>query len=146
LSVSITDQPGVQMGLPRDEGLVVAYIPRTAQMPEEYEWRDGMRFFVAVAYDDVLMDLLPSDNKNVKWWKVREAARDLKLDEINPIWSGPSEDFRVSCLPQVPQPDGTVLAMRQYSRGPWITLEEPKPGEQLSLPFESQPVAQPYAG
>lgn len=129
----ITDTPGAQLGLPRDEGLVVAYIPSTATMPEEYEYRDGSRSFVAVAYDNVLMDLLPMDRKPVKWWIVREAARALKCTPIEPLWTGPVEDFRVSCLPQLPRPEPDwTLAMRQYSRGPWILLEE-KQNEQLEL-------------
>ena len=132
----ITDTPGMQMGLPRDEGLVVAYIPSTAQMPEEYEYRDGKRSFVAVAYDDTLMDLLPMDRKPVKWWLVREAARQLRLEMIEPLWAGAVEDFRVSCLPQLPKPEGRTLAMRRYSQGPWIILEERK-NEQLELEFRN---------
>lgn len=130
----ITDTPGAQLGLPCDEGLVVAYIPPTGQMPEEYEYRDGARSFIAVAYDNILMDLLPMDRKSVKWWIVREAARALKLAPIEPLWTGPVEDFRVSCLPQLPRPEGYTLAMRQYSKGPWILLEEKK-NEQLEFEF-----------
>lgn len=135
----ISDTPGIQMGIPRDEGLVVAYIPKTDSMPEEYEYRDGDRWFTAVAYDGVLMDLIPADTKTVKWWQVREARRQLRLEEINPIWAGPCEDFRVSCLPQLPKPENTNLAMRQYSRGPWVILEE-KHGQQ-DLPLYANPTA-----
>lgn len=131
----ISDTPGLQMGLPLDEGLVVAWIPPTSSMGEEYEYRDGKRDFVAICYDGVLLDMLPADRKNVKWWQVREAARQLRVAPIEPLWTGPVEDFAVSCLPQLPrtEPDWQ-LAMRQYSRGPWILLEEKK-NEQLGFQF-----------
>ena len=138
----ISDTPGSQMGLPRGEGLVVAYIPKTGKVPEEYEYRDGKRSFVAVAYDGVLMDILPTDKQAVKWWLVRNAARSLRLDQIEPLWSGPNEDFRVSCLPQLPKPEGRQLAMRQYSRGPWIILEENN-DQQLELDFPANSDADP---
>ena len=125
----IGDNPALQMGLPLDEGLVVAYIPKTGQMGEEYEWRDGDRQFIAVAYDDKLLDLMPTDKKTVKWWIVREAARQLRLNEITPLWTGPVEDFHVSCLPQLPRPPESNLAMRQYSKGPWIILDSNAGGE-----------------
>lgn len=137
----ISDNPALQMGLPRDEGMVVAYIPKTDYIGEEYEYRDGKRWFVAVAYDGKLLDLMPADRKNVKWWHVREAARQLRLNEISPLWTGPVEDLRVSCLPQLPKPEHHHLAMRQYSRGPWIIIEEPQHGEQLELPLNAQPTA-----
>lgn len=120
----IEDNPARQMGLPLDEGIIVAYIPKTDQMGTEYEYRDGDRWFVAMAYDDKLLDLLPADKKNVKWWVVREAARQLGLNEVTPLYAGPVEDLHISCLPQLPRPEHTNLAMRQYSRGPWIILEE----------------------
>lgn len=133
--MTIRDDAALQLGLDRDEGVIIAHIPKTDIMGEEYEFRDGKREFVAVAYDGVLLDLIPTDRKNCKWWFVREAARSLRLGQIEPIWAGPAEDFRVSCLPQVPKPEGTRLALRQYSRGPWILLEEPEKNEQLELPL-----------
>lgn len=121
-SVIISDQPALQMGMDRHEGVIVAYLPRFEALPQEFSFRDGPDDYrTAVAYDGRLIDCIPSD---MRWWKVREAARTLGLDEVSPIWSGPAEDLRVSCLPDVPQPEGTYLAMRQYRCGPWISLEQ----------------------
>jgi hypothetical protein len=90
-------------------------------MPE-LPYREGTRAFTGYLADDRLLDLYPEDTKPVKWWLVKAAARILGVAPIETIWSGPAMDFRVECLPNVPQPPDTQLAIRQYSRGPWITL------------------------
>lgn len=121
------DFPALACGVARDEGVVVAYIPDNAEgtLHMEHDYRDGKREFVGYSLDGVLLDMLPADKKPVKWWMVREAARQLELAFIEPIHACAAEDFRLSCVldKRLPQPEGTKLAFRQYGRGPWITLD-----------------------
>lgn len=126
------DYAALACGVDRDEGVIVAYIPKMDAVPVEHHYRDGGREFLLYSFKRKVIDMLPFDRKNVKWWQVREAARALKLDYIEPIFACAAEDFRVSSLPQLPKPEGTYLAFRQYSRGPWVNLEakeEPKETE-----------------
>lgn len=121
------DFPALACGVARDEGVVVAYIPQNVDgaLNMEDDYRDGTREFVAYSLDGVLLDMLPADRKGVKWWQVREAARQLGLAFIEPIHACAAEDFRLSCVldKRLPQPENTKLAFRQYGRGPWITLD-----------------------
>ncbi len=121
------DYPALACGVARDEGVVVAYIPTNNEgtLTMEHEYRDGDRRFTAYSLDGVLLDMLPHDRKGAKWWQVREAARQLELDWIEPIHACAAEDFRLSCVleKRLPQPENTKLAFRQYGRGPWITLD-----------------------
>lgn len=128
------DFPALACGIDRDEGVVIAYIPTGDAIMDEHEYRDGDRTFTLFSMDGVALDMLPQDRKTVKWWMVREAAREHRLQFIEPIKACAAEDFRVSCLPQVPQPEGTVLAFRQYSRGPWITMTKDQDGNYTTAP------------
>lgn len=130
--------PALACGIHRHEGLLVAYIPPTDSVPQEYEYRDGKRTFTLVAYDGIVLDMMPHDNKACKWWLVRQAARQEKLAQIEPIWTGPAEDFHITCLPELPREPGYRLAMRQFSRGPWILLEKETNG-QLQLALGNHP-------
>lgn len=116
----------VQLGLSREDDIIVAYIPAEAEVMEEYPYRDGTREFVVFCQSGKVMDMLPLDSKGVKWWLVKKAARALCKDHIEPIKFCAAEDFSLKCLPDVPQPEGTKLALRCYSRGPWIKLPETK--------------------
>lgn len=118
------DFPALMMGIAPDEGVVVAYIPYSVDgaLYEEHPYRDGKRSFTVYSMDGVVLEMLPEDTKPVRWWQVREAARLLRLDYPEPILACAAEDFRVSCLPEVPAPADRVLAFRQYARGPWIKL------------------------
>lgn len=104
---------------------------------QEHVYRDGDRFFEVFSIDGEVMDMLPYDTKPVKWWMVREAARSLGLDYPEPILTCPAEDFRVSCLPDVPTQPGRVLAFRQYGRGPWIKIS-PKDLDNAAKAAEEQ--------
>lgn len=126
-----------EMGLESGEGLICAFIPIMNAVPQEVEFRDGKRNFTLVSLDGVVLDLVPQDQKTVKWWIVRTAARENKLQIPEPIWSGAAEDFRVEALPDLPQPENTILALRQYRCGPWIKLQEAPKVE----PEKSEPIA-----
>lgn len=118
-----------QLGIPGDEAFMFAYIPVVDGLMDEYPWRDGKREGTLFAWEGLAMDILPEDSKAVKWWLVKNAAREYKLDVVEPIFTCPAADFRVQCLPEVPRPDGTRLAFRMYGRGPWITLPEKEMNE-----------------
>lgn len=111
-----------QLGLRRDDAIIVAYIPATAEVMEEWPYRDGGREFVVYSQNGKVVDMLPYDARSVKWWMVKEAARAARKDFVEPIWSCAAEDFTVQKIPDVPQPTGTKLAIRCYSHGPWLTL------------------------
>lgn len=118
-----------QLGFDRHDGVIVAYIPKDDLLMGEHAYRDGSRDFTVYTRAGKVLDMLPLDGKAVKWWMVKEAARFLRLSPIEPIMSCAAEDFRVESLPQVPQPAGTVLAIRNYSRGPWLTFKTSKSKE-----------------
>lgn len=122
------EYPALACGYPRDEGVIVAYIPALqGLMMAEHLYRDGKRTFTVYSLDGVVLDMLPHDRKGCKWWMVREAARALKLDYPEPVLACAAEDFRVSCLPRIEDREGQVLAFRSYSRGPWVTLQKEAP-------------------
>lgn len=127
------DFPALACGIARDEGVVVAYIPKNQDgvILMESTYRDGKRAFTVFSLDGVAIDAKPHDTGAMKWWMVREAARALRLEFIEPIFACAAEDFRVSSLPQVPKPADHVLAFRQYNRGPWIKLE-PDPDKETN--------------
>jgi hypothetical protein len=108
------------MGLDRDDGLIAAYIPVNAELMNEHTMPDGTLYSV----DGCAVDLVMDDEKPVRFWQLKQAARQFRLNHPEPIWTGAAGDFRVQCLPKVPQPADTTLAVRQYRRGPWITLTE----------------------
>lgn len=121
------DFPALACGVDRDEGVIVAYIPKNEEgvLTMQHAYRDGTRSFTAYSMDGKLLDMVPEDRKNMKWWQVREAARALELDIIEPIHSCAAEDFRLSCLldKQLPRPEAHSLAFRRFSKGPWITID-----------------------
>lgn len=107
-----------QLGIPRDEGVIVAYLPAKPLFFDEYDCDSG----VGLGHHGTLLDIVgPAP---VKWWKVRNAARSYGLEQVEPIWYGPAAEFNVNCLPIGTKPDGKTLSLRQYGRGPWINLEE----------------------
>lgn len=113
-----------QLGLRRDDGIIVAYIPAIADVMEEWPYRDGLREFIVYAQNDRVVDMLPHDGKPVKWWMVKMAASAARKSPVEPIFSCAAEDFSVKKIPDVPQPPGTKLAVRCYSHGPWLTLSK----------------------
>lgn len=124
----IPDNPALACGFDRGEGVLVAYIPKPVEGGPmyylEHPYRSGKRAFVVYSYDGIVLDMIPADNKGVKWWMVREAARSLGLDYPEPIHTCAAEDFRVSCLPDVPAKPDSALAFRAYGKGPWIKLSD----------------------
>ncbi len=104
------------------EGLLAAFVPVTDKVPKEYEYRDGTRNFRLFSWNGVALDMLPGDAGACKWWMVKDAAREAKVGLIEPVWAGPADDFTLKCLPDLPQPPNTHLAVRRFSRGPWIKL------------------------
>jgi hypothetical protein len=115
-----------ELDIAPDEGVIVAFLPRTDGIMQEVEYRDGKRTFTLHSIDGKIVDLFPSDNKGVKWWMAKEAARVNKLSWPEELWRGPAAEFNLDSLPEVQQPENTVLALRMYKRGPWIRLQETK--------------------
>jgi hypothetical protein len=109
-----------QLGWDPYEGVNAAFIPDIPNDApnEEHMVIDG----VACVYNGMVIDVV--NVKPTKWWKVRNAARELGLSFPEPIWSGPVSEFSVNSLPDVPQPEGTILAVRRFHQGPWIKLQE----------------------
>jgi hypothetical protein len=109
-----------QLGWDPYEGVVAAFIPDIPNDApnEEHLVTDG----VACVYNGMVIDVVSV--KPTKWWKVKNAARELGLSFLNPVWGGPVSEFSVNSLPDVPQPEGTILAIRRFHQGPWIKLQE----------------------
>jgi hypothetical protein len=109
------------LGISPDEGLLVAYLPELLNVLD-YEIREAADTVTVYTQGVMAVEALSERERPIKWWKFKNYAREAGFNHPEPIWHGPAGDFRVQCLPDVPQPDGTNLAIRQYSRGPWITL------------------------
>lgn len=115
----------VEMGIPQGDGVLAAFIPANGDMLSEALYTSGKREFTAFHLDNVVLDLFPlTDSNDVKWWMVKASARELSLDVIQPIWHGPAEEFKIESISRTSQRPGTVLAIRQWARGPWLTLEK----------------------
>lgn len=107
------------LGMKRGEGLVCAYLPDAPDILHTDEGGSGILYSTQ---GRVAIDYILYNEKPVKWWVFKNVARDLGYNFPEPIWHGPVEDFRLQCLPDVPKPAGTKLAVRQYHCGPWVTL------------------------
>lgn len=116
------EYPALACGISEYDGLLVAYLPKFEATMDERA--DRVRGLTLYAFDGVLIDAIADDRRKVKWWIVRNAARDAGLAQIEPIWHGPAGEFKLSSLPDVPRPETDyTLHMRAYSHGPWIRLE-----------------------
>lgn len=105
-----------ELGLDPNDGVLLAYLPDLGHLLQEDEVRAHPKDLTVYSLDGIVLDMLPSG----KWWKVREAARQLGMSTVEPIWSGAFSDFRV---PDVPRPEGAKLFVRAFSNGPWVCLE-----------------------
>lgn len=117
------EYPATACGIPDGDGLLVAYLPKLDGVMQEMP--DRVRDLTLYAMDGILVDAIATDARKVKWWLVRNAARDAGLTQVEPMWQGPAGEFKLSSLPDVPRPGAQHrLYMRAYSHGPWIRLEE----------------------
>jgi len=117
------DQAALYCGFAPDEGIIVAWLPKLDSVLEERYNDGGLTMY---AQDGVCIDVHREDGKPVRWWQVRAAARACRFSQVEPFWSGPAADFRVSALPDLPPPEqgvGYKRHMRGFSRGPWIDIE-----------------------
>lgn len=114
------------------EGVLVAYLPpMDAVLQEHYReymaWNGRKAQQTMYSIDGVVVDLLDTERKDVRWWVVKNAARDVGMGPVEPIWQGSAADFAQMWpdnLPQVPRPEGAKLHVRGFSRGPWVALEK----------------------
>ena len=108
---------------------MVAYLPRLDAVLQEY-YKGSCKVY---AQDGIVLDMLDTESPRVKWWKVREAARQLGMTIVEPMWSGPAsdmderriEEIRARVVPlDFEQETGAKMFMRAFSHGPWICLDE----------------------
>lgn len=104
------------------DGLLVAYLPPLASVLQEY-FKGTCKVY---AQDGIVLDMLDTEAPRVKWWRVREAARQLQMGIVEPMWSGPACDLTASRLQEIQESrkDEGKLFMRAFSHGPWICLDE----------------------
>jgi hypothetical protein len=117
------DQAALACGFQPFDGIIVAWLPKLDTVLEERYNGD----LVLYAQDGVVIDVHHEDGKPVRWWEVKIAARAAGLAFIEPFWSGPAADLRVSALPDLPPPERDVgyrRHMRGFSKGPWICIEQ----------------------
>lgn len=110
------------------DGLLVAYLPPLASVLQEY-FKGTCKVY---AQDGIVLDMLDTDAPRVKWWRVREAARQLQMGIVEPMWSGPACDLTAQRLEELrargatwrlPGEEGKLF-MRAFSHGPWVCLDE----------------------
>ena len=124
----MSDNPALMCGLDPYDGLLVAYLPKLdGVMQEAYnryvDWEGRTVTATVYSIDGMAIDAKTDpDSLTMKWWRVRNWARELGLSIVEPIWGGAVKDFSLRHLPDVPQPHGAQLHMRAFSHGPWINI------------------------
>lgn len=93
----------------------------------EHEVRlDEKKSATLYTMDDLAVDLLRDDEKPVKWYHLKNAARAGGFNFPEPFWTGPAADFSVKSLSENAKSpeEGYAMAVRSYHRGPWIRLTQ----------------------
>lgn len=114
------------LGFDHHDGLLAAWVPTVDRVPLQHDVSAaGRDRFSLFSQDGVVIDGQSPDGRAVKWWRVRDAARECGLDVIEPLWHGAAADFDLAWDPgNRPRPSPEhKLCIRAYSRGPWIALE-----------------------
>ncbi len=118
-----------ECGIDPCDGLLVAYLPPLDSVLQEY-FKGTCKVY---AQDGIVLDMLDDEKPRVKWWRVREAARQLQMAIVEPAWQGAAGDFTDQRLQELRtrwepylKDEGAYgkLFMRAYSNGPWICLDE----------------------
>jgi hypothetical protein len=122
----VNRQLALECGIDRYDGLIVAELPILDDLMEEYVCDGGTGF----AKNGILIDVVPEIGATMKWWRVRNAARQHRLNQVEPLWQGPAEEFTLKALGE--QHRGKHLYMRSYTRGPWISLHEAESDEAIA--------------
>jgi len=115
--------PALACGVAEYDGLLVAYLPKLDAVMQEF-WLPSERLTLYCAGDMAVDAMDEHRGQRVKWWRVRNAARECRMQQVEPIWQGPAGEFTLARLPAVPRPTlEHKLYMRAFSHGPWIKLE-----------------------
>jgi hypothetical protein len=130
-------------GCDPDEGIVIAYFPCEVKdhylLPElTMNWAPGQQAAPVCSdlgpWKERLLDIavtldskeLLSVEPEVTWGDVREAARELKLNEVPIRWHGPLSEVPYEYFEPKP---GVWVGFRFYNHGPWFFPLEPAPKE-----------------
>lgn len=132
-TVTVTARTGVEiakaLGVGLDEGVIVALLPdvidevTTQEVPIIDSKGERMHaiYFDCGSWGRRLVDIVGSDKKPVKWWRVKEAAKQEGKDLIPIRWHGPIGEIPERYL------DRGVTAIRFYQHGPFFfPMEQPK--------------------
>lgn len=110
------------LGIDPYDGIIAAYLPPLDSLMEERYKGD----LVVYAQDGVVIDMKDAEANNpsaIKWWRVRNAARELNMSWVEPHWSGAAGDFPFDNPPECAHEPEAKLYFRAFSKGPWIKLE-----------------------
>lgn len=123
-----------------DDGILAAYLPAEMNFTEVLIGV-GVALTIEVVRPvpggvrEILVDIVPEGELDppMKFYRVRQWARQLGLGFVDPIWSGNAQDFKLADLP-APHECDMVLHLRRYSRGPWFMLQNPASSEPKEKP------------
>ena len=122
------------LGIDPYDGVLIAFLPKLdSVMQEFYLELGGDRLVTAYAQDGMVVDCIDTGQRDVRWWRVRDAARQLHMNIVEPIWSGPAADVTLvmlECLVEQYRPnENEKLHIRCFSRGPWISFSKKEKGK-----------------
>lgn len=110
-----------EIGADKDEGVEVALFPvevTEARLGDSFAWAPGVVgipvFATCGEWGERLIDVVTEPSTKVKWWKVRNAGRELKVSWLPVSWQGP-----VSEIPEKYFSDINV-GIRFFNDGPWF--------------------------
>lgn len=126
----IEGTPAGDVGIGAYDGIILAYLPKLDRVPMEIPLSGDQNAALYVV-DGMGLDIKDDTERPVKWWRVRNACREARLEMPEPVWHGPAQELSYERLHAImerhnPMREGS-LHMRRYDRGPWInceTLEE----------------------
>jgi hypothetical protein len=119
-----------QLQVTHDAGVVVAILPdgieevtsREVPILDAHDQRMHLVEMHTGPWGIRAVDLISPYEEDVKWWRVKEAARQESVDVIPIRWEGP-----IAEIPSKYFEEGVVLAVRFYQHGPWFwPLEQPR--------------------
>lgn len=113
-------------GMEPNEGVIVAVFPETVEhvyLGDSFRIDEEHTAFPIMAklpgWGDRLLDIVTEPASAVKWWKVRDLAKQRGLDMVPERWQGAVVD-----IPERFWADGYILGIRLYNEGPWFWPKE----------------------
>lgn len=125
-------------GMDANEGVIVSVYPEkvlSGELGDEFVYEQGVQGFPVFAdlgpWGKRLIDIVTEPAVAVKWWKVRDYAREHGVNLVPERWQG-----AVTEIPEQYFTNDYVLGIRLYNEGPWFWPKELNLGNAELLPSD----------